>query len=236
MKTIILLLCFFSTIAFADYPKADNEYINDFADIIDDDVEKQIYQKLYDVEYYSGVEISVATIDSFRKYSTGAHTWEQFSTGLFNHWGVGNLPENNGVLFLVSKYDRKIRIEVGKGYSEHYNEIMKSIIDNNVSKLLTAGNYTAGIVSGMQEIINVTTVPVSFFEWYKWYIIWGIFILLSLIAALFIDQDKDTALFWIILATAGTMIIFLIKMLMGGNRSDGFGGGSSSGGGASGDF
>jgi len=42
LATIVFSLCFFFTITFADHPKADSKYINDFANLIDDNVEKQL--------------------------------------------------------------------------------------------------------------------------------------------------------------------------------------------------
>ena len=236
LKIILLILALIPTIALAEYPSAKNEYMNDFAQIIDDDIEQAISKKLYDVEYYSGVEISVATIENYGKYGTGDSTWEAFSTGLFNHWGVGNLPENNGVLFLISEGDRKIRIELGAGYPSHYDTVMKSIIDTHITPLLKSGMYTEGVIKGVGEIINATTVPVSFFEWYKWYILAGIVAFVSLVAAFAVDREKDPGLFLFLLASAGLLIIAILKLLASGNRSSGFGSGSSRGGGASGSF
>ena len=40
---------------------------------------------------------------------------EAFATALFNTYGIGNMPKNNGVLLLVAVRDRKARIELGSG-------------------------------------------------------------------------------------------------------------------------
>lgn len=70
LKIILLFMGLYPAITSAGYPSADNEYINDFAHIIDDNIEQELYKKLYDVEYYSGVEISIATIDTYGQYHT----------------------------------------------------------------------------------------------------------------------------------------------------------------------
>ena len=235
LKKLLITLMLVPFLLVADYPQANNEYINDFANVIDDTAEKELYQVLYDIEYSSGVEISVATIESFKAYNTDA-TWEAFSTGLFNHWGVGNTAENDGVLLLISKDDRKIRIELGAGYPEHYDGVVKMIIDNSIAPLLKAGDYTQGVRIGINEIINITTTPVSTLTWYKSYIPWALLALFSVIVALLIDKDEHPAWYWSLLAVAGIIILIILKFMSSGNRSDGFGGGSSSGGGASGSF
>lgn len=233
---LFVYLIFLPFACFASYPEANNEYVNDYADVIEFEVIEKLQEELEDVEYYSGVEITVLTIESYRSYKTGDHSWESFATGLFNDWGIGNPAQNNGVLFLVSTGDRKIRIELGAGYPDHYDEIMKSIIDNDIAPLLKDEYFTDGIELGVEKIVDATTVEVSFFDWYKWYILGGIGALISLIIALVIDKKKNPALFWVLLGLAGFLIISVLKGLASGNRSDGFGGGSSDGGGASGDF
>lgn len=238
MKKIMMFFLFtiLSNITLADYPKAESEYVNDFAQVIDKRTHQTLKKMLYEIEYSSGVEIAVVTIDSFGTYKTSAKTWEGFSTGLFNNWGIGNLPENNGVLIMISKNDRKIRIELGAGYSVHYNDIMKTIIKNDITPWLKMGDYNLGIMMGAQSVIDAVTIPISFLEWHKYHILAGVLSLTSLLFALYAKKtgNKNTAIFFISLA--GFLFLWLLTKLANGNASDGFGGGGSSGGGASGDF
>lgn len=111
---------------------------------------------------------------------------------------------------------------------------MKSIIDDVIYPEFERNNFSGGIVSGSNKIIQAVTEPVSFFEWYKWYILAGFVALLSTIVALTIDKKKNPGMFWLLLASAGFIVLWIIKDLREGNASDGFGGGSSDGGGASG--
>lgn len=233
---IFVILFLVSGLAKADYPSPKSEYINDFAKVIDNTEQKALKKELRNTEYYSGVEIVVVTVKSYGQYNTGAASWEEFSTGIFNKWGIGNLPENNGILVLVSKEDRKIRIELGDGYPFHYDSIMKSIIENEMVPELKNGNYTTGIVNGTNAVIEAVTVPVSFFEWYKYYILVGILAVMSTLAALHAEKTGKHGLFWVFISLAGFLVLGLLRLLSKGNRSEGHGGGSSSGGGASGEF
>jgi len=236
LKLLLLFMLLSPLLLVAEYPYTTNEYVNDFAKIIDTSIEEELHQKLYDVEYYSGVEITVITIDTYAQYETGANSWEDFATGLFNYLGVGNTEHNNGVMLLISKEDRKIRIELGAGYSSKQNEIMKSIIDYKITPLLKSERYSEGILVGTDAIIEATTVPVSFFEYYKWDIIIFVIVLALLCTIITKVREKSPGIICLLLASAGLLFISIFNMLFGGLNSDGYGGGDSDGGGASGDF
>lgn len=111
---LISILLLFSYNVPAALPVAADDYINDYAGLISGDVEYELRDRLRSVEYYAGVEIVLVTIHSFDKYRESFDTWESFATALFNNWGIGNLPANDGVLLLVAKEGRKIRIELEK--------------------------------------------------------------------------------------------------------------------------
>ncbi|MES9851980.1 MAG: TPM domain-containing protein [Candidatus Thiodiazotropha sp. L084R] len=229
MRLLGIILLFFSNITLASLPEARDVYINDFANLIQNGYESALRKKLKDTEYYSGVEITVVTIESFSKYSQKFSSWESFATALFNKWGVGNLPENDGIMLLVARDGRKIRIELGAGYPMRFNSIMKGIIDETIYPQLKRNKYTTGITKGVDQIINSVTDPVSFFEWYKWYILAGIGALISTLIALLIDNKKNPGWFWVLLALAGFLVLGILRNLVQGEASDGFGGGASGG-------
>lgn len=234
MKFIMIVLIFISNITLAGLPEPRDEYINDFADLIHNGYEPELRETLKNVEYYSGVEITIVTIDSYSKYQNEFSSWESFATALFNKWGVGNLAENDGVMLLIARDKRKIRIELGAGYPKRFDVIMKSIIEETIYPQLKRDKYTAGIREGTTAIIAAVTQPVSFFEWYKWYILAGVGALISTLIALSIDKNKNPGLFWLFLAMAGFLVLGILRGVKNGNSSAGFGGGDSDGGGASG--
>src|SRR5258705_269389 len=64
----------------------------------------------------------VAPIDSMS--SSGASGWpsERYAMNLFDGWGIGRTDHNYGILLLVSKGDRKARIELGKAFNRERDE------------------------------------------------------------------------------------------------------------------
>lgn len=235
IQIIITILTFLIvTPSHANYPIAEDEYVNDYANIMDYDGRSELRQTLHDVEYYSGIEITVLTINNYREYSSSS--FETFATALFNDWAIGNMPQNNGVLVLVSIDNKKVRIELGAGYPDHYDEIMQTIIDKQMLPYFKMGNYSLAVNQGVNSIIEAVTEPVSFLEWYKWYILAGIGAVISLIVALKIDREENPGFFLLLIGLAGLLILWIFRRLEDGHRSDGFGGGHSTGGGASGSW
>ena len=57
-------------------------------------------------------------------------TIEKIAFRYFNAWGIGDSIKNNGVLIMLSKNDRQVRIEVGKG--------LEKILTNNICAQIIA--------------------------------------------------------------------------------------------------
>ena len=74
--------------------------------------------------------------------------FESYATSLFNHWKIGNRKENDGVMLLVAKADRKVRIELGAGYGSSMNRSMKQVIDHTIVPEFKRGAFGKGIYKG----------------------------------------------------------------------------------------
>ena len=93
------------------YPKPDAGYVTDLANQLTDVQEEEIERWLWQTESRTGVEIAVVIIRSIQDYDTENTHIESFATGLFDIYGIGNLPKNDGVLLLIARGDRKARID-----------------------------------------------------------------------------------------------------------------------------
>lgn len=139
-----------------DFPAHTSSFVNDFANLIDEETEGRLTKTLSDLRQDHGIEMTVVTIQKRTDY--GADTGlEPFTTGLFNTWGVGNNSLNNGILFLVSQGDRETRIELGSGYGPEYDDRMKLVIDHTIVPFFRNGAFAQGIESGVLEIIKRTS-------------------------------------------------------------------------------
>lgn len=113
MKRILLLFIFSLSLLNANITKYFPELsgrIVDNANMISPSTEENISSILKAHEEETSNQIVVVTVDSLHGYPI-----EDFGYQLGRHWGIGQKGRDNGVLLIVSKEDRKIRIEVGYG-------------------------------------------------------------------------------------------------------------------------
>lgn len=130
------------------FPDYEDLYVNDFAGLLSDTAKQASRKKLREFKRETGIEFTVVTIRSFSDYGYSGEI-EPFATGLFNTWGVGNADRNDGVMMLISKEDRKMRLEVGSGYGTSKNSAMQRVIDDVILPEFRSNRFSAGIVLGI---------------------------------------------------------------------------------------
>lgn len=78
---------------------------------------------------------------------------EDYSLKVARAWGIGDKTANNGVLLLIAKDDRQMRIEVGRGIEADLTDAESGrIIRNTISPQFKKGDYYSGISLGVQNI------------------------------------------------------------------------------------
>lgn len=252
----LLLGCVVASVAnaqtpksYAPYPEPGSGYVTDHADLLTEAEEERIEQWLWQVESRSSVEIIVVTIRSMADYP-GARTdsIESFATGLFDTWKIGNLPSDDGVLFLVSARDRKARIELGAGYGRLRDADAPRIMSEVIVPAFRDGDMAGGVTEGTRAIAEeFASVRIGF----PWQLVWmvGGALAFGLIGVSLLMNGKRG---WgwvfvglaIVLLLAALFLLLAILRHMPKSRSSGwasgglggFGGGSSGGGGASGSW
>lgn len=135
------------------FPARSNTYVNDYADLLTTTQEREIADKLADLRKFRDIEMTVLTIDTRATYGQLV-TNEVFATTLFNQWGIGDRNRNDGVLFLVSRFDRDMRIEVGSGYGREKDDALKRIIDHVIIPKFRLDSYATGITNGVDHTIR----------------------------------------------------------------------------------
>ncbi len=77
-------------------------------------------------------------------YNTPDTSIESFATHLFNRWGIGDRATNRGIMLVVARSDRKVRLELGAGYDSSYDKRAKGVIDEFILPSFKKDNYEAG--------------------------------------------------------------------------------------------
>jgi uncharacterized protein len=154
-----LLLCIGALLApsaMADpqFPKLTGRVVDD-ANIIPDDVEGRLTQKLEALDKQSHRQFVVATIPDLQGYEISDYGYQ-----LGRAWGIGSKDKNDGVLLLVAPKERKVRIEVGYGLEGVLPDGMGFLIVNNdIVPRFKANDMPGGIEAGADAIIKQLTLP-----------------------------------------------------------------------------
>jgi uncharacterized protein len=123
----------------------------DGAGLIDPATEAALTATLAAFEAKSSDQIVVATLESL-----GGEPIENFANRQFRAWGLGQAGENNGILLVVARDDRKMRIEVGYGLEGTLTDLhSRLIIENTMVPAFRAGDFSGGISRAVDDIILV---------------------------------------------------------------------------------
>lgn len=134
--------------AFALEVPAYNGYVNDYADMLSPAAEKTLEARLADLERTDSTQVAVLTIPSLE-----GDDMNDFSIRVVDAWKIGQADKDNGVLFLVSQADRKIRIEVGYGLEGVLTDILAGqIITNVIGPRFQEGDFDGGFIDGVGAI------------------------------------------------------------------------------------
>jgi uncharacterized protein len=151
---ILLATLLWATTALAqNYPQFTSLYVNDFADLLDPETELRIETELKAAKRERDLEFTLVTIDSRYDYA-GSNDFKEFAFGLFNFWGVGNAERNDGILVLVAKGDREMRIVLGDGYPAVFDKRAKIVIDDYYIPYFKNDQYAEGIEAGVYETLK----------------------------------------------------------------------------------
>ncbi len=81
---------------------------------------------------------------------------EQYALRIAEKWKLGRKKTDDGVLLLIAKNDRALRIEVGYGLEGALNDATaKRIIAETITPRFKQGDFDGGIRAGVEQMIRV---------------------------------------------------------------------------------
>jgi uncharacterized protein len=131
-------------------------YVNDFAGMVDATSREQIEAACKELDAQKRVQMVIVTVGSLDGMPI-----KEFSTQLFNQWGVGYKDTNLGVMVLLAKKEKQWRVTTGYG--------LESILTNEDAERLGAkmtgdlrkGLYGAALVVEARAIRDELLVKVK---------------------------------------------------------------------------
>ena len=137
-----------------NYPKLTGKVV-DQAGLLSPAQVVDLTSKSESLEARTGRQFVVATVRSLED-----RTIEEYATGLFRHWGIGDKERDDGVLLLIAPNERKVRIENGYGAEAFMTDIVSGrIIRDTILPRFKAGDMAGGIAAGADQIIAMMQLP-----------------------------------------------------------------------------
>ena len=210
----------------------------------------QLEQKLAAFEAKKGSQIALLIVPT-----TQPEDIAQYSIRVVEKWKIGREKIDDGILVLVAKDDRKMRIEVGYGLEGAIPDLYaKRIISEIITPKFKNGDYYGGLDAGLNSLIGLVEgealpspkraessgmgmmdmLPILLFGG----LVTGLF-LRSMFGTFFgsaLNGGLIGTLIWILgLTLVGAAILgviaFFITMMLGGRGMNGYSGGIPMGGG-----
>ena len=227
------------------------EFILDKAELINDAHKEQIRTTADKILTDTANPIIVVTIKKMSDHVENKNfRIETFAHFLFDQWEIGNVQAegfdpktlNRGILLLISKGDRKARIQLGAGWGREHDSHCQKIMDRRIIPKFKAGDFSGGIKSGFDSLAQMLSdgsangyEGISYGEptrektkgdymLYIGLILLGIFTIVSLI------RKGQSGFAWIFWAAIFGIIFFILKAMASGSGGGGGGGGGYSGG------
>lgn len=166
--TLVILLC--SIYSFSQQKIKDpfvkpqpvpHKAINDFDKFLTTSERDSLEKELAEYRAETGNAVVFISLDSLTSRRTKKqYTIEEAALLYFNTWGIGDSVKNNGVLLMVSRKPRRVRIEVGKGIDDILtNNICQTIIDDKLTPNFKKGSFYLGIKEALIDIKQALDNP-----------------------------------------------------------------------------
>ncbi|WP_019946487.1 TPM domain-containing protein [Hymenobacter aerophilus] len=125
--------------------------VNDLAGMLRPDEVAQLERKLVAYNDSTSSQIAVVTVPSLGDYDIF-----DYAQKLYQAWGIGQKSNNNGVLLLVAKQERKARIHTGYGLEGAIPDaISKRIISNTIVPAFKQERYYNGLDRATDQLISL---------------------------------------------------------------------------------
>lgn len=124
--------------------------VTDLAALLTPEQRDAMERRLADFEQRTTHQLAILIVPT-----TQPETIEQYSIRVVEQWKLGQKGRDNGVLLLVAKDDRELRIEVGYGLEGDLTDLHSSrIIRDVIVPQFQRGDYYGGLDAGLNAIMS----------------------------------------------------------------------------------
>jgi len=127
--------------------------VYDYYKLLNASEKNSLEQKLVKYSDTTSTQIVIAIISS-----TQGENINYLGAQWGEKWGIGQAKEDNGILILLARDDRRIAINTGKGVEYLLTDAMsKRIIERDIIPYFKQNDYSGGLNRGVDAIFEVMT-------------------------------------------------------------------------------
>src|SRR5437773_5312726 len=113
--------------------------------------QQDLERRLREFESRKGSQIAVLMLPS-----TQPETIEEYSILVADAWTIGRVRVDDGVILVVAKNDRKLRVEVGSGLEGAIPDaIAKRVVSEVIAPHFRSGDFYGGIAAGTGALMKL---------------------------------------------------------------------------------
>jgi uncharacterized protein len=125
--------------------------VTDTTGTLDQGQKEALEAKLKALEENKGAQVFVLMVPTVQP-----DTVESYSRRVFDQWKVGRANVDDGILFLIAKDDRRMRLEVGYGLEGAVPDALASrIINDYVAPHFKTNDYAGGVNAGVTALVSL---------------------------------------------------------------------------------
>ena len=126
------------------------QHVTDQANVLSPDAAQRLEQSLTEYERATGHQFALLTLPSL-----DGTPIEDYSIRVAEAWKLGDAKRDDGLILIVAKADRKMRIEVGYGLEGAVPDALAArIIRHQLTPAFRQGNFDAGITQAFDTLMK----------------------------------------------------------------------------------
>src|SRR6266849_208376 len=113
--------------------------------------QQDLERRLREFESRKGSQIAVLMLPS-----TQPETIEEYSIRVADAWKIGRARVDDGVILVVAKDDRKLRVEVGRGLEGAIPDaVAKRVVSDVITPHFRSGDFYGGVAAGTDALMKL---------------------------------------------------------------------------------
>src|SRR6266446_1587880 len=113
--------------------------------------QQDLERRLREFESRKGSQIAVLMLPS-----TEPETIEEYSIRVAEAWKIGRARVDDGVILVVAKNDRKLRVEVGRGLEGAIPDaVAKRVVSDVIAPHFRTGDFYGGVTAGTDALMKL---------------------------------------------------------------------------------